>query len=145
MQVTLALSCVLGLTINHSTFMCTRFNDPLTTSVAGSIKNVIMTLIGAVSFGDFQYARWNVIGLGLSMAGAIWYATRAAIKARSHSTTTAMLGCPHAHDPLHAWPGLMTVAWPGLIISICKHAEQARCSEGFEPGQYGSGGVPKRA
>lgn len=42
-----------------------------------------MTLIGAVSFGDFQYARWNVVGLGLSMAGAIWYATRAAIKARS--------------------------------------------------------------
>lgn len=82
MQVTLMLSCVLGLTINHSTFVCTRYNDPLTTSVAGSLKNIIMTLIGAVSFGDFIYAKWNVIGLGVSMAGAIWYATRAAIKVR---------------------------------------------------------------
>ena len=79
-QVTLMLSCVLGLTINHSTFICTRYNDPLTTSVAGSLKNIIMTLIGAVSFGDFVYAKWNVVGLGVSMAGAIWYATRAAIK-----------------------------------------------------------------
>ena len=80
---TLGLSCVLGLTINHSTFVCTRYNEPLTTSVAGSLKNILMTLIGAVSFGDFVYAKWNVVGLGLSMAGAIWYATRAAIKARS--------------------------------------------------------------
>ena len=84
-QVTLLLSTVLGLTINHSTFICTRYNDPLTTSVAGSLKNIIMTLIGAVSFGDFKYAKWNVVGLGVSMAGAIWYATRAAIKVRPHS------------------------------------------------------------
>lgn len=83
-QVTLLLSTVLGLTINHSTFICTRYNDPLTTSVAGSLKNIIMTLIGAVSFGDFKYAKWNVVGLGVSMAGAIWYATRAAIKVCCH-------------------------------------------------------------
>ena len=80
MQVVLMMCCMLGLTINHSTFICTRFNDPLTTSVAGSVKNIIMTCIGAVSFGDFVYAKWNVVGLGVSMAGAVWYATRAAVK-----------------------------------------------------------------
>ena len=37
-QVTLAASCMLGLSINHSTFVCTRYNDALTTSVAGSAK-----------------------------------------------------------------------------------------------------------
>ena len=74
------MCCMLGLTINHSTFICTRYNDPLTTSVAGSVKNIIMTCIGAVSFGDFIYAKWNVVGLGVSMAGAVWYATRAAMK-----------------------------------------------------------------
>ena len=77
------MCCMLGLTINHSTFICTRYNDPLTTSVAGSVKNIIMTCIGAVSFGDFIYAKWNVVGLGVSMAGAVWYATRAAMKART--------------------------------------------------------------
>lgn len=88
------MCCMLGLTINHSTFICTRYNDPLTTSVAGSVKNIIMTCIGAVSFGDFIYAKWNVIGLGVSMAGAVWYATRAAIKVRSMSTVPAITHSP---------------------------------------------------
>ena len=77
-QVTLALSCILGLSINHSTFVCTRVNDPLTTSVAGSIKNIMMTLLGAVAFPDFRFRPSNAAGLGLSMAGAIYYATKTA-------------------------------------------------------------------
>jgi drug/metabolite transporter (DMT)-like permease len=81
-QLTLLAACALGLTINHSTFVCTRFNDPLTTSVAGSVKNIAMTFIGAVAFGDFRFAPWNALGLGMSMAGAIWYATKSAIKVR---------------------------------------------------------------
>ena len=38
----LACSAVLGLTINHSTFLCTHVNEPLMTSVAGNLKNVLM-------------------------------------------------------------------------------------------------------
>lgn len=38
----LLASAALGLTINHSTFLCTRVNEPLLTSVAGNLKNVIM-------------------------------------------------------------------------------------------------------
>ena len=79
------LSCALGLTINHSTFVCTRYNEPLTTSVAGSVKNVLMTLIGAFAFGDFVAVPWNISGLALSMAGAIWYATKTALKVRCAS------------------------------------------------------------
>lgn len=87
-QLTLLAACALGLTINHSTFVCTRFNDPLTTSVAGSVKNIAMTFIGAVAFGDFLYAPWNAVGLGLSMAGAIWYATKSALKVRGAKPCT---------------------------------------------------------
>ena len=76
------MSCALGLTINHSTFMCTRYNEPLTTSVAGNLKNVIMTFVGAVSFGDFVFRPWNAAGLAISMAGAVWYATKAALRVR---------------------------------------------------------------
>ncbi|CAK0772874.1 hypothetical protein CVIRNUC_004008 [Coccomyxa viridis] len=90
-RVVLIMCCMLGLTINHSTFICTRFNDPLTTSVAGSVKNIIMTCIGAVSFGDFIYAKWNVVGLGVSMMGAVWYATRAAMKARKRGLAQQLL------------------------------------------------------
>ena len=35
-QMALSASSVLGLTINHSTFVCTRVNEPLMTSVAGA-------------------------------------------------------------------------------------------------------------
>ena len=34
-QLVLLLASALGLTINHSTFVCTRVNEPLMTSVAG--------------------------------------------------------------------------------------------------------------
>ena len=74
------MSCMLGLTINHSTFVCTRYNDPLTTSVAGNLKNVIMTFVGALAFGDFVFHPWNAIGLAISMAGAVWYATKSALR-----------------------------------------------------------------
>lgn len=84
MQATLMLSCVLGLTINHSTFVCTRYNDPLTTSVAGNLKNLLMTAVGVFAFGDFFFHRWNTLGICISMAGAIWYATKAALRVRSY-------------------------------------------------------------
>lgn len=76
-------SCALGLTINHSTFVCTRYNDPLTTSVAGNLKNIIMTGIGIFAFGDFFYHKFNALGIAISMVGAIWYATWSAMRVSS--------------------------------------------------------------
>lgn len=79
-QIILFLASALGLSINHSTFVCTRVNEPLMTSVAGNLKNIIMTVVGALMFGDFVFRFGNAAGLALSMAGAIWYATRSAFK-----------------------------------------------------------------
>ena len=70
----------MGLTISHSMYVCTRVNDPLTTSVAGSLKNIIMTIIGAIAFNDYVYELRNVIGLTVSMVGALWYALYTAFK-----------------------------------------------------------------
>lgn len=39
-QMVLLLASALGLTINHSTFVCTRVNEPLMTSVAGARHGV---------------------------------------------------------------------------------------------------------
>lgn len=79
-QVSMGLSCILGLTVSHSTFVCTRVNDPIMTSTAGNLKNVIMTVVGAFAFGDFRFGVWNSVGLGLSMIGALWYAAKSAMK-----------------------------------------------------------------
>lgn len=81
----LFLASALGLTINHSTFLCTRVNEPLMTSTCGNIKNGAMTIIGAIAFPDFIFDPMNAMGLGLSMAGAIFYATRSALRARGNS------------------------------------------------------------
>lgn len=91
MQFILFIASGLGLSINHSTFVCTRINEPLMTSVAGNLKNAVMTVVGAIAFPDFVFDPWNALGLGLSMAGAVWYATRSALRARQKSITDSLL------------------------------------------------------
>ncbi|KAK9808798.1 hypothetical protein WJX72_003877 [[Myrmecia] bisecta] len=99
-QAVLVMSCALGLTINHSTFVCTRVNDPLLTSVAGNLKNVIMTIVGAFAFGDFKYHLVNAIGLGISMCGAIWYATKTALKATKKTAKDLLVTRDPSKQPL---------------------------------------------
>lgn len=89
--VVLFLASALGLSINHSTFICTRINEPLMTSVAGNLKNAVMTVVGAIAFPDFVFDPANTLGLALSMTGAIWYATRSALKARQKTMKDTLL------------------------------------------------------
>eukprot|EP00884_Botryococcus_braunii_P020246 jgi/Botrbrau1/6905/Bobra.67_3s0024.1 len=92
----LAMSLLLGFAVNHATFLCTFYNDPLTTSVMGNIKNIALTIIGAFAFGDFLYKFWNVLGLAVSMLGAIWYSTRLALKERElHRLTMSAQSSGH--------------------------------------------------
>jgi len=86
--VTLAMSCFLGLSINHSTFLCTKTNDPLTTSVAGSLKNIFMTLFGAIAFGDFIFHPFNALGLAISLLGSCSY-TYFKVKKQITASSTA--------------------------------------------------------
>lgn len=65
-QLVLLLASALGLSINHSTFVCTRVNEPLMTSVAG----------GWMGGGEFRAAKgyWSVwsgkLGTGVLAIGA---------------------------------------------------------------------------
>jgi solute carrier family 35 protein len=90
-QLVLLVASALGLSINHSTFVCTRVNEPLMTSVAGNLKNALMTVVGALAFPDYAFDAANAVGLGLSMTGAVWYATRSALRARQKHAQGALL------------------------------------------------------
>ena len=68
---TLALAASLGVAVSHATLTCTRVNSPLTTNVVGSAKNLVMTLIGMVAFGDFVWQPWNVAGLAVGAVGTV--------------------------------------------------------------------------
>ena len=61
------------------------------TSVAGNLKNAVMTVVGAIAFSDFIFEPANAAGLILSMTGAIWYATRSALRARQKSIKGTVL------------------------------------------------------
>jgi hypothetical protein len=61
------------------------------TSVAGNLKNAVMTVVGAFAFSDFIFEPANAAGLCLSMTGAIWYATRSALRARQKSIKGSVL------------------------------------------------------
>ena len=114
----MTLSCILGLTVSHSTFVCTRVNDPIMTSTAGNLKNVIMTMIGAVAFGDFRFSVGNSVGLGMSMVGAIWYAAKSAMKVLTllSALASALLPCTYLACLLS-------------LLSRCKHKCRASSRE----------------
>ncbi|GMH34200.1 hypothetical protein BSKO_02034 [Bryopsis sp. KO-2023] len=73
-------SSVLGMTINHAQFLCTRLNEPIMTSVAGQLKNMVSTVAGALLFGDFVFSIVNVAGLVVSMTGSVIYAAHSALR-----------------------------------------------------------------
>jgi len=57
---------------------------PLSLTLTGNLKNAIMTIVGAFAFGDFIFEPLNASGLAVSMAGAVWYAMRSALRVSGH-------------------------------------------------------------
>ncbi len=56
-------------------------------------QNVLGTVVGALIFPDFRFHPLNVVGLALGMAGAVWYATQAALKVREHRVAGCKAVC----------------------------------------------------
>lgn len=67
-----ALTFVAGsaLCVNLATSVCTYVTSPLTTSVAGQLKNVLQTVLGFFSWGYIP-TTLNVLGLLVALAGQI--------------------------------------------------------------------------
>lgn len=59
--------------VNLSTSICTHVTSPLTTSVAGQVKNVLQSVLGFFSWG-YQPTPLNVIGLLVALGGQVAFA-----------------------------------------------------------------------
>ena len=66
-------SAVQAFLLNYLIFLCSTVNSPLTTSIAGQLKNIVQTLVGLFLFGDV-IPTWTLgIGLTISTIASIAY------------------------------------------------------------------------
>ena len=66
-------SCASAFVLNYATYLCTRLNDALTTSVVGRTKSVVQGVGGLFAF-SVEAGLVNVGGLTLNSMGILWYA-----------------------------------------------------------------------
>ena len=66
-------SCASAFVLNYATYVCTRVNDALTTSVVGRTKSVVQGVGGLFAF-SVEIGWINVSGLSLNSLGILWYA-----------------------------------------------------------------------
>jgi solute carrier family 35 protein len=88
-----ALVAAMGPLITYSTTLCTTYNSPLTTSITGNVKDIAVTVAGAVVFPGFAATATSVSGLVLSFAGALGYAVnslRAAQRGKADAEAAAV-------------------------------------------------------
>jgi drug/metabolite transporter (DMT)-like permease len=70
----LTLTATGAFAVNFSTSLCTHVTSPLTTSVAGQVKNVLQTVLGFFSWG-FVPTTMNVAGLLVALGAQLVFAT----------------------------------------------------------------------
>ncbi|CAN8076965.1 unnamed protein product [Agarophyton chilense] len=86
--------------VNLSTTICTHITSPLTTSVAGQVKNVLQSFLGFFSWG-YVPTPLNVVGLLIALAGQISFAIFKHAHAKSLKTSSSSEPLAHHPQPHH--------------------------------------------
>jgi len=115
-QLVFLISALLAFAINWVTLWCTEVNSPLTTSVTGQTKNILVTIFGSIMFGDVHPTLLLVAGVSCSLCSSFVFAyqkfqlqKRETViryqEEKDQTTTTDDLeaqpllnGCPHEED-----------------------------------------------
>merc|ERR1712012_795549 len=71
---TFLCSCILGFVINFAVFVNTSVNSPLTQTVTGQFKDILVLFLGIIIFRDVQFSLVNAVGVALSLVGSFIYA-----------------------------------------------------------------------
>lgn len=92
--ISLVLTASGAFAVNFSTSLCTHVTSPLTTSVAGQVKNVLQTVLGFFSWG-FVPTRMNMAGLLVALAAQLVFAY---LKFKENAATESKKPPPQATD-----------------------------------------------
>lgn len=94
-----ALSCVAvsAFCVNLSTSICTHVTSPLTTSVAGQVKNVLQSFLGFFSWG-YVPTPLNVLGLMVALGGQLSFAVFKYRDAHSYKQSASSDSLPQMSD-----------------------------------------------
>jgi len=61
--VTFTLVITFGCLLNYLLFLCTTYNSALTTSVTGTLKTIVQTVIGMFTFGGISINTFTILGM----------------------------------------------------------------------------------
>jgi hypothetical protein len=81
----------MGPLITYSTILCTTYNSALTTSITGNVKDIGLTIVGGLLFGDFTPTLSNTTGILLSFFGAGGYSYMSFLQSVQASKTQQQL------------------------------------------------------
>ena len=132
-------SCASAFVLNYATYLCTRVNDALTTSVVGRTKSVVQGIGGLFAF-SVEIGWVNVSGLSLNSLGILWYAwEKYAEERRRNNVRQGMTPLPKLaklNDAQH--PHFMTRNDSQLTLSPRMHGSDVR--RGFGDSDISRGG-----
>ncbi len=60
--------------LNYCIFLCNRKNSPITTSITGTVKDLVTNSFGLFIFGDVAFNVYNLSSIALCFAAACWCA-----------------------------------------------------------------------
>ena len=63
----------MGCMLNYLLFLCTAYNSALTTSIVGTLKNIVQTSIGLFTFGGVAINLFTALGITMNLSGGILY------------------------------------------------------------------------